>query len=242
LAEDKATFGFTDWTLEDYARVIASTNNLSQSFSADEWGYLSSSYTTEVEGEEYYYYLTVRDGGTHFWLCQFACAEKDLSLYATHIPKWASTLTVAAMNGQRSSAELGEEVYQLDCGMQITAGSGMTSRPGYSGFTEFLYGPEYALVLMEENKAEYGMNSWTLEDYAAAVSEANGLEVLSSNSYGSLHTTFVEENEGISYFYYLTVSETDESFWLCQFYCPENLTSSYADSFAKWSATLIPIA
>ena len=69
----------------------------------------------------------------------------------------------------------------------------------------------------------------------------NGLTPFRYDRYGSLATTYTapsDEAGNEDFFYYVTVKEDTDCFWLIQFVCPVSLAQDGgADELAQWSAT-----
>mgnify|MGYP003318717364 CR=1 FL=1 len=43
------------------------------------------------------------------------------------------------------------------------------------------------------------------------------------------------------FFYYVTIKETESSFWMVQFVCPGEVAEKHVDSMAQWSSTFAEI-
>lgn len=127
--------------------------------------------------------------------------------------------------------------YDLGCGMQLYAMPDMKAG-AVEGYHAALIGGDVVVLLFSEAKSQVG-EGFCLEEYAHAVTSANGLEDCTLDAYGNLGTVFTrEDSQGVSYFYYMTVKESRDAFWICQITCPEEQASRKAEDFHRWSATL----
>lgn len=231
LDENKQTLG-GDLTLETYADLVASINGVALAFAEDAMGNLATTYTREVDGATYFYYATVHETNSSFWLIQMACLDSERADFEPLFMQWCSTITLADTELDLSG-EITEATYQLSCGLSITAAEGMVET-AVDGYDTFLQNNQAAVLILKEEKPE----GWSLEDYAAAVSEANGLSAFEADEYGTLYTAHAAESSGINYIYYITVHETEDCFVLCQIYTSEALIDYYGPYFPAWSASL----
>lgn len=146
----------------------------------------------------------------------------------------ALCLVFSLMAGCSDSGTIKTETYNLNCGATITALAGLDETP-MEGYTTTLDSRKIAVFLLEEDKPA----GYHLADYADLVVQANGMETsFAEDAYGNLANSYVAESEGEQWFYYVTVVEGQDSFWLCQFICRESERSKYEDLFGQWSATL----
>lgn len=81
-------------TVEDYGALIQQFNELEEGFEADGYNNLCITYTSEVDGEEYFYYTTVRKGTDAFWLVTFSSYNDEKDIYQPLFEKWANTIVV----------------------------------------------------------------------------------------------------------------------------------------------------
>lgn len=134
----------------------------------------------------------------------------------------------------------GLERYDLGCGMELYAMPGMELQP-MEGYDAALLGGRVVTLVFSEPKEKVG-EGFSLEEYAQAVTDANGLEACTPDKYGNLATVFTQKDEqGQTYFYYLVVTQTDQAYWICQSACPEEDAAIYADEFSRWSTSLAEI-
>jgi|GEM_PF-4318827 len=77
------------------------------------------------------------------------------------------------------------------------------------------------------------------QEYAEIVTRANGLDVVLEQS-ASGHVYFVYENtvDAEDFFYYATVRQGEDAFWLCQFACLAVDAPDLLDSFSAWADTI----
>ena len=133
------------------------------------------------------------------------------------------------------------EQYDLDCGLMISAAPGL-KKMDVEGFTACLTNEEVMILILEERKDDYGLYGLTLEDYAALYEEYGIITGFSYDLYGNLAATFTSEVDGgVEYFYYATVKNTGDSFWLIQMACLSDMAPSYVESFTQWGATIAEI-
>lgn len=81
-------------TLAEYGELIQRTNGMSEPFSPDAYGNLSSTYTSDVNGRVFLYYATVRKGTDACWLIHLACPAELQSGYLPQFAFWANTIAV----------------------------------------------------------------------------------------------------------------------------------------------------
>lgn len=128
--------------------------------------------------------------------------------------------------------------YTLSCGLTLQAEPGMQEVPG-GGYAAVLQG-DYCLLMVLEDPKQNATAALSLEGYAKTVARIHGLEPFRENAYGNLATVYTTHSQstGLDYFYYLTVKETDESFFLCQMVCTAGEYRNYRDQFDIWATTI----
>ena len=131
----------------------------------------------------------------------------------------------------------GLKLYDLNSGVSFHAIGGMDETE-IEGMAAYLRNGYFLVMVIQEPKAG-PLENITLEEYGALLSGSNGLEPFVRDIYGTLATVNVAagESEGEMFFYYVTVHETEESIWLVQVACPDDLAQSNAADLARWSAT-----
>ena len=93
MADDKQTNNLTGMSLEDYAKLVASSNGLDE-FQTDMYGNLYTTFpSTDSNGLDYYNALFVKESGDSFWVCQMTCQDSDQLSYAMEFPLWASSIS-----------------------------------------------------------------------------------------------------------------------------------------------------
>ena len=131
----------------------------------------------------------------------------------------------------------GLKLYDLNSGVSFHAIGGLDETE-IEGMAAYLRNGYFLVMVIQEPKAG-PLENITLEEYGALLSGSNGLEPFVRDIYGTLATVNVAagESEGEMFFYYVTVHETEESIWLVQVACPDDLAQSNAADLARWSAT-----
>ena len=231
LAESKALMPAGS-TLDDYANLIESGNKLSTPFTEDSDGNLYNSYSRTIDGDDFFYALTVKESPDSFWLIQMSCREKDRAHYEPLFAQWLATVELPD-SAPAANKTLSERSYSMNCGLSITMCDNMGEFM-MEGFDEFYTNNEAGMVLIVEEKPD----GYTLEDYCAAVEEANNTEDLIPNEYGTPFTTFSIDVEGMTYYYFLSTHEFSDSFVLCQFFCLDSFRDKYEPLFPVWAASL----
>ena len=229
--EESKTLLSPDLTLEGYAAIVTSGNGLATDFALDASGNLANSYSREADGTAFFYYLTAKETASSFWLVQMVCQEDQKDTYLPLFQQWLATVQLPET--EAGAADFTEKTFELDCGLTITMPDDM-GEVAWEGYTEFYTNNVVGMSLLVEEKPE----GWTLSDYAAAVSEANSMDALVTDEYGSPALSYSYENEGVLFHYYLTVHEFSDSFVLCQFFCMDAVAETYADHIPAWSASL----
>lgn len=219
-------------TLEDYAAVVESGNGLSAPFALDGSGNLANSYVRETDGSEFFYYITAHETDSSFWLVQMVCLNDQREVYEPLFQQWLATVELP-VSEQILADAFTEKTFELDCGLTVTMPEDM-GKMNLEGYTEFYTNNVLGLSLLAEEKPE----GWTLDDYAAAVAEANGIDALVADEFGNPALSYSFENQGILYHYYLTAHEFSDSFVLCQIFCMDGAMELYGDHLAAWSDSL----
>lgn len=95
-AELFASLGYdiNDVTLEDYAGFVQQGNGLTDAFQKDEYGNLYVTYNRTIDGNDFFYYSTVKQGTNCFWVVSFACLSKNEATYLPKFMNYASQITV----------------------------------------------------------------------------------------------------------------------------------------------------
>lgn len=219
-------------TLADYTAVVESGNGLSAPFAEDDCGNLANSYVREINGSEFFYYITAHETASSFWLVQMACLADQQEVYEPLFRQWLATVELPVSENALDGT-FTEKTFELDCGLKITMPDNM-GKLAMEGYTEFYTNNVMGLSLLLEEKPE----GWTLADYAAAVAQANGIDALVADEFGTPALSYSYENQGITYHYYMTAHEMSDAFVLCQIFCMDNAMELYGDHLAAWSDSL----
>lgn len=92
MADNKEKNNLTDMTLEDYAGLVAQSNQL-PSFQTDMYGNLYTTFSSsDNNGLSYYNMICVKETSDAFWVCQMTCQDTDQLDYAKVFPLWASSI------------------------------------------------------------------------------------------------------------------------------------------------------
>lgn len=94
LKEDFAGFaGFEDYSLEDYAQLVAQANHVDPSTVKTGQGFLYYSFVNQgSDGTEFYYVATLHKGTDAFWLIQFATPAADQDKMHDQFLTWAGSV------------------------------------------------------------------------------------------------------------------------------------------------------
>lgn len=132
----------------------------------------------------------------------------------------------------------GLETYTLSCGLTLQAEPGLRDVTG-GGYGAILQG-DYCLILVLEDPKQDATADLTLEEYAQSVARIHELDEFRENAYGNLTAAYMTHSDatGLDYFYYLTVKETEGSFYLCQMVCLADEYAAYREQFDIWATTV----
>lgn len=132
----------------------------------------------------------------------------------------------------------GLERYDLDCGIGLYAMAGLQPQNA-DGFTACLGNPSAIILVMEDDKEANNLAEMNMAEYAALVSQANGLDAFSADSCGNLSVGFDStDRAGVRYYNCLTVKETEDSFWVFQMTCAAEEREVYEPQFAVWATSI----
>ena len=137
----------------------------------------------------------------------------------------------------------GMKKYTMECGLTFFGPSGLKEEKteAMAGYMKSGY---HIVMVIREDKAGTVLENATAEEYGEMLSGSNGLTPFRYDRYGNLATTYTaaSEKEGNEdFFYYVTVKEGTDCFWLIQIVCPVSLAAEGADEMAQWSATFTQI-
>lgn len=88
-------FDLENMTMEEYAELCQDVNGLEEPFTADANGNYYTTYTADVDGDNFYYYCTLRKGSDAFWVVTFACLESEMAKYEAEFVNWSNSIVVA---------------------------------------------------------------------------------------------------------------------------------------------------
>lgn len=132
----------------------------------------------------------------------------------------------------------GLKEYVLDCGLTFYGPSDLKETK-IDGMAAYLRNTYFLVMVIEEPREGTVLQDATKEEYADMLSSGNGLKPFVTDRWGNLATTntALAYDEDNTFFYYVTVLETDDSFCLIQIACPEELAQTNVEDMARWSAT-----
>ena len=230
------------YTLGDYLYLLNMANTNRMDFAQDAYGNTAASYVAQSNGDDWFYYVTVVESPTSFWMCQFTCKDSDRAKYEDSFAKWSATLyvpggRVTQTTDAQPSADVNAEIYQMDCGFTVAFEQGATVLE-LDGYDAYYTTDTTGLVLLVENKEEYGLEGMTLEEYAQLLSEVNGYESMKLNSYGVYTAEHTYSDGTNTFWYYTTAHETEDAFIMLQMFTFAGMKEKYLPSFEMWSAGL----
>ena len=162
--------------------------------------------------------------------CGFAASEPD--------PE-AALLRVQPLEGEPKEPDTrGLKHYKLDNGISFYATGGMREIEA-DGMAVNMKNNYFVVMVIEESKKGTILEDTDLESYGAMLAQNNGLEPFTLDPYGNYATVNIAnvyESEDL-FFYYVTIRETENSIWLIQIACPDELAASNMDQMAQWSAS-----
>ncbi len=133
----------------------------------------------------------------------------------------------------------GMKEYTMGCGLTFFGPSGLKEEKteAMAGYMKSGY---HIVMVIREDKAGTVLENATAEQYGEMLAGSNGLTPFVRDRYGNLATTYTAESDETGnedFFYYVTVKEGADCFWLIQIVCPISLSVDGADEMAQWSAT-----
>ncbi|MBQ6570543.1 MAG: hypothetical protein IJL87_09865 [Clostridia bacterium] len=85
----------TDYTLEEYAQLVATANGFDCTPQTDDYGNVFIVYEKNIDGNDFTYYAYFKTGKDAYWTCNFICLKSDTDKYADDFALWASTIEIA---------------------------------------------------------------------------------------------------------------------------------------------------
>ena len=93
IREEKQGTVLENATAEEYAAMLSGSNGL-KPFVVDSYGNLATTYTAEgyeEANEDFFYYVTVKEGTDCIWLIQIVCPISISDESADNMAKWSAT-------------------------------------------------------------------------------------------------------------------------------------------------------
>lgn len=135
---------------------------------------------------------------------------------------------------------LGMTRYDLECGLSFY-GPGNLKEQKTEAMAAYMDSGFFLVMVIEEPKSGTAVENMTAQEYADRLTTQNNLTPCTADRYGNLATCYAADSvTGESdFFYYVTIKETADSFWLVQFVCPGETADKHVDSMAQWSSTFV---
>lgn len=93
IKEEFATVpGSENFTIEDYAMLIAESNSLNYADFAFKNGIATYEFSADSDGTEFYYFVYLYKASDSFWLIQFTTFEDEVAKYRSTVEKWADSI------------------------------------------------------------------------------------------------------------------------------------------------------
>ena len=151
-------------------------------------------------------------------------------------------LRVEPLTGEPVAPDLsGFKHYELDSGISFHAVHGLDEMEMEGNMAAYLRNAFFLVMVIEEPRHGTALEGVDLEGYAELLADSNGLRPFVTDRYGTLATTNTAMADGTDdlFFYYVTVHETEQSIWLVQIACHDDLAQSNLDDLARWSASFV---
>jgi len=203
----------------------------------DSWDALYADYVVVREEQQIHIYEYIVVGIEENYVFQFSdCTPED---------DWQDAFADAAASinllMENEGIELDYshlEFYTLPCGIDLFAAEDMEPQNA-PGFSACIGSRDAIILVMKDDKVANNLTEMTLADYAALVSKANELDPFTQDNYGNLHVNFYNsDSTGMRYFNYLTVKETQDSFWVFQMTCKANDQAEFDREFSLWATSI----
>lgn len=129
------------------------------------------------------------------------------------------------------------ELYDLECGVSMYAKAGL-EKLDVDGFDAILADDYCTVMVIRDNKADYGLYGMTVEEYASFYVDGEVITGFATDACGNVATSFLSEgDDGYTYFYYAVAKEVGDNFYLIQCACDQENAVAMAMEFAQWCAT-----
>jgi hypothetical protein len=204
----------------------------------------------EIDGYPAYfvdYNMTSNNVTAHYRSYFITDGESTVSFIfadATADGKWAEAYAASVesinllVEGELLPADTsGLELYDLGCGLSMYAAPGMEALE-IEGFAACLADEKNTILVIQDNKAEYGLYGLTAEDYANVYVDGELITGFETDPCGNIATSFLSQgDDGETYFYYAVAKNTADNFYFIQLACDQNAAIAMAGEFAEWCAT-----
>ena len=205
----------------------------------------------EIDGYPAYfvdYNMTTNNVTAHYRSYFITDGESTVSFIfadATADGKWAEAYAASVdsinllVEGELLPADTsGLELYDLGCGLSMYAAPGMEALE-IEGFAACLADEKNTILVIQDNKAEYGLYGLTAEDYANVYVDGELITGFETDPCGNIATSFLSQgDDGETYFYYAVAKNTADNFYFIQLACSQLDAATMADDFAQWCATV----
>lgn len=92
--DELAAVGLENLTLEEYAELSQTAYSLENPYTADANGNLVTTYNADVDGSNFFYYTTLRQGADCFWTINFACEDAVKGEFTDLFTQWNASIVV----------------------------------------------------------------------------------------------------------------------------------------------------
>ena len=138
----------------------------------------------------------------------------------------------------------GLEFYTFPEGIHLMMEEGMEISES-EGFTVYASDNNAMFAAVKEDSAVFesaglDIDDYTLEEYAEIVQDGNNMEQpFEEDIVGNLSITYTSNQNGTDFFYYATVKEGTDCFWVVTFACFEEDKDTYLPEFQVWGASIV---
>lgn len=212
---------------------------------------LNAMEATEIDGyPAYLLEYTMTASGitaryTTYYVTDGASTVAFIFADATADGKWGEAFTAAAgtinllNEGEFVPADTdGLELYDLGCGLSMYAAPGM-ELVEVDGFSAVLADAQNTIMVIRDNKDEYGLYGLTEEHYASLYVDGDVITGFQTDACGNTASSFLSQgDDGMTYFYYAVAKNTADDFYMIQCACSQERAMAMAGEFAQWCATI----
>lgn len=125
-------------------------------------------------------------------------------------------------------------------GMTITMDEGFEERT-HKNFTWYLVKGQINIAAIKEAfEGDFNKENYDLETYTEAVQRANDtdIEVHTRENQGYMYYHYTKTIETNTFFYLVTIHDSEDAYWLVQFACLESNKESHTDKFLTWADSI----